>query len=330
LYGWKDKLIIKSNSTNIKGDWFKITSEPYTPNESDFNAYENWERNVWDDMKVGFKIGEEGEWKSIRFERLNKEKDVGDKYNTTPVVVSDNPTIKNIEQGSYVKYKGETYIVTQILNNDLIQIYNPELEGVNSKKSISKNNIESVLKHKAKIIYDKKTDANYIITPKKTIISTKSYKKMNWDENNGNGIRILDAAASQHAEESQKQTYKNTDDESSQSKTYSLQDLAMENKGRKVFIKYYKYKTGFEAVVTGDIMEVAGQTISIDKDGNETILSPAIYEMAFKTNTGKIVTADIYDEVKGLIGVEKMMRASDDNANQSIEDKLNSIKIDVC
>lgn len=320
----------KKNSTNIKGDWFKITSEPYTPNESDFNAYENWERNVWDDMKVGFKIGEEGEWKSIRFERLNKEKDVGDKYNTTPVVVSDNPTIKNIEQGSYVKYKGETYIVTQILNNDLIQIYNPELEGVNSKKSISKNNIESVLKHKAKIIYDKKTDANYIITPKKTIISTKSYKKMNWDENNGNRIRILDAAASQHVGESDKQTYKNTGDESSQSKTYSLQDLAMENKGRKVFIKYYKYKTGFEAVVTGDIMEIAGPTISIDKDGDETILNPAIYGMAFKTNTGKIVTADIYDEVKGLIGVEKMMRASDDNANQSIEDKLNSIKIDVC
>lgn len=60
------------NSTNIKGDWFRITSEPYTPNQKDFNAYENWEPNVWRDRSGDFRIGEPGEWKSIRFERVSK------------------------------------------------------------------------------------------------------------------------------------------------------------------------------------------------------------------------------------------------------------------
>jgi len=60
------------NSTNIKGDWFRITSEPYTPNQKDFDAYENWEPNVWIDRSGDFRIGEPGEWKSIRFERVSK------------------------------------------------------------------------------------------------------------------------------------------------------------------------------------------------------------------------------------------------------------------
>ena len=36
------------DSNNIEGDWFKITSEPYTPNKVDFNKYENWDSSVWD------------------------------------------------------------------------------------------------------------------------------------------------------------------------------------------------------------------------------------------------------------------------------------------
>ena len=57
--------------TKGKGGWFKITSEPYTPNKEDFNNYENWEENVWDDRSSEFKIGTKDEWKSVRFEVLD-------------------------------------------------------------------------------------------------------------------------------------------------------------------------------------------------------------------------------------------------------------------
>jgi predicted NAD-dependent protein-ADP-ribosyltransferase YbiA (DUF1768 family) len=58
------------DSKNIKGDWFRITSEPYTPNKKDFDAYENWDPSVWENRSSEFKMGEKGEWKSIRFERV--------------------------------------------------------------------------------------------------------------------------------------------------------------------------------------------------------------------------------------------------------------------
>jgi hypothetical protein len=58
------------NSKNIKGDWFTITSEPYTPNKADFNAYENWDPSVWTNRNSEFKIGQKEEWKSVRFERV--------------------------------------------------------------------------------------------------------------------------------------------------------------------------------------------------------------------------------------------------------------------
>lgn len=56
--------------TKGKGGWFRITSEPYTPNEESFNSYENWRESVWKDRKNDFKIGTLNEWKSIRFERI--------------------------------------------------------------------------------------------------------------------------------------------------------------------------------------------------------------------------------------------------------------------
>lgn len=103
-----------------------------------------------------------------------------------PIVVQ--PLTFNMEIGSFVKYKGETYIVTQFNENGTIQIYNPLLEGASAKIPVSKGNVE-VLSSKAKIVNYK--DSNYIVTPKGTIISLTSNKAMNWAENDGNRIAIL-------------------------------------------------------------------------------------------------------------------------------------------
>jgi hypothetical protein len=93
-----------------------------------------------------------------------------------------------IEPGRYVKYKGETYIVTKINENGTIQIYNPEKEGTGSKKSVSKNNLTPT-DALADIVEYK--DKKYIVTPKNTIISLTTNKKMNWGENNEDRKAIL-------------------------------------------------------------------------------------------------------------------------------------------
>lgn len=97
----------------------------------------------------------------------------------------------NMEIGSFVKYKGSTYIVTQFNENGTVQIYNPLLEGAAAKITVSKSNIE-ILSSKAKIVNYK--EADYIVTPKGTIISLKSNKAMNWAENDGNRVAILKLA----------------------------------------------------------------------------------------------------------------------------------------
>lgn len=61
----------EKSPTKGQGGWFRITSEPYTPNKTDFNNYENWESNVWEDRNSEFKIGTKDEWKSIRFEKVD-------------------------------------------------------------------------------------------------------------------------------------------------------------------------------------------------------------------------------------------------------------------
>lgn len=93
-----------------------------------------------------------------------------------------------IEPGRYVKYNGETFIVTKINQNKTIQIYNPLLEGVNAKKYVSKNNLEA-LDTKAKIVNYQSTD--YIVTPKETIISLQTNKIQKWAENDGKRLAIL-------------------------------------------------------------------------------------------------------------------------------------------
>jgi len=95
------------------------------------------------------------------------------------------------KQGQFAKYNGQTYLITKENSNGTFQIYNPTLEGVNSKLSVSKDNLE-VLKSSAKVINYKGSD--YLVTPANTIISTISNKEMKWDAKNGDRINILSLA----------------------------------------------------------------------------------------------------------------------------------------
>jgi len=96
-----------------------------------------------------------------------------------------------LEQGRYVTFNGETYIVTKQNSNGTWQIYNSTKEGTKAKKSVSEENL-TLLKTKAEIINYKGTD--YIVTPKKTIISLTTNKKMEWGEENGDRRSILGLA----------------------------------------------------------------------------------------------------------------------------------------
>ena len=103
-------------------------------------------------------------------------------------VESTQPINNELQIGQYVKFNEGTFIVTQINDNGTIQIYNPRLEGAEAKKSVAGRNLE-ILNTQAEIVNYEGTD--YIVTPKGTIISLKSNKIMNWDQNNGNRKAIL-------------------------------------------------------------------------------------------------------------------------------------------
>jgi hypothetical protein len=103
-----------------------------------------------------------------------------------PIVVQ--PLTFSMEVGSFVKYQGSTYIITKFNDDGTVQIYNPTLEGAAAKISVSKASVE-ILSSKAKIVNYKDTD--YIVTPKGTIISLTSNKAMQWPENDGNRVAIL-------------------------------------------------------------------------------------------------------------------------------------------
>lgn len=181
------------NSTNIQGDWFRITSEPYTPNEKDFNAYENWEPNVWKDRKEDFKIGQENEWKSIRFERIQSPE------TNTPMLDKTNELSVNDKQNSSneITYtpKGKT---TQVYTIKGSQIFNKEGKEVFKEDSIDRNKIFAnlrVLQGEAVIINYK--DAEYVVNKKNQIISVTSGKIMQWGDENGNRKEILKKATEQ-------------------------------------------------------------------------------------------------------------------------------------
>jgi hypothetical protein len=100
--------------------------------------------------------------------------------------------VPEIQRGRYVTYNGATYIVTQQNANGTWQLYNPLLEGAKSKISVAEANMKAqdIL---AKIVEYK--DAEYIVTPKNTIISLTTNKKMMWGEDDGNRKAILALAA---------------------------------------------------------------------------------------------------------------------------------------
>lgn len=87
---------------------------------------------------------------------------------------------------------------------------------------------------------------------------------------------------------------------SSKGKDYNYKDFAKDNKGRRVTIQYPKYKSSFEAIITGDT-RVAVSSIEGD-----------YIDILVKTNTGKILSVNPYTDIKnGAINIDKLS----DNAN---------------
>lgn len=101
-----------------------------------------------------------------------------------------------MQPGQFVKFNNETFIVTKVNTNGTIQIYNPLLEGVSAKKSVSANNLQP-LDGKAEVLTHK--NAEYLVTPKGTIISLTTNKAMQWGKNNGDRREILAKAQSQRS-----------------------------------------------------------------------------------------------------------------------------------
>ena len=96
-----------------------------------------------------------------------------------------------ITVGRYVKYKDEYFIVTKFNDNGTVQIYNPTKSGTAAKKSVSPKNLTAT-KSEAKVVtYN---DTEYLVTNKGEIISLKSNKKMDWSENDGNRVAIMELA----------------------------------------------------------------------------------------------------------------------------------------
>jgi exodeoxyribonuclease-5 len=108
-------------------------------------------------------------------------------YNNVPKVQVQ-PTL---EPGRYVNFDNNIWIVTKQNTNGTWQIYNPNLEGVNSKKSVAEKNL-GIRPEIAKIVNYR--DQEYLVTPNETIISLVTNKKMNWNNNDGNRIGILQLA----------------------------------------------------------------------------------------------------------------------------------------
>ena len=93
-----------------------------------------------------------------------------------------------IEPGRYVTYEGQTFIVTKILPNGTIQIYNPTLTGAGSKRAVKIDNLTPRVE-KAK--FTTYRGSQYMITPKSSIISIQTMKEQKWSENSGDRKGVL-------------------------------------------------------------------------------------------------------------------------------------------
>jgi len=150
---------------------------------------------------VSYEYTEEGKYKKgYSFSSDSKEetiKLINDKYNEELAALEAKPEapkvetkVPTIEIGRYVQYSAdkETYIITKLNANGTIQIYNPTKEGAAAKKSVSAKNL-TPLEEIGKIVEYR--DANYLVTPKNTIISLTTNKVMQWAEGDGNRKAIL-------------------------------------------------------------------------------------------------------------------------------------------
>jgi hypothetical protein len=93
-----------------------------------------------------------------------------------------------IEPGRFVTNSGVTYITIKKNDNGTWQVYNPKATGANSKKSFAESNLTTSFIKAVKVRY---RDADYLVTPKDTIISLTTGTKMEWKDNDGNRIAIL-------------------------------------------------------------------------------------------------------------------------------------------
>ena len=113
---------------------------------------------------------------------------------TAPVNYNEVPKVQvqpKLEPGRYVTFDNKTWIVTKQNENGTWQIYNPLLEGANAKKSVAEKNL-GIRSEIAKVVNYRGQD--YLVTPNNTIISLVSNKKMNWANNDGNRIGIIQLA----------------------------------------------------------------------------------------------------------------------------------------
>jgi len=110
-----------------------------------------------------------------------------------PATPVEQQTEAAIEPGQFVKFNNETFIVTKINSNGTVQVYNPTLEGPASKKSVSASNLTAIPGSKALLVDYK--GSQYLVTPKNTIISMTTNKAMQWQENNGDRVAVLELAS---------------------------------------------------------------------------------------------------------------------------------------
>ncbi len=232
----------------------------------------------------------------------------------------------NMEIGSFVKYKGSTYIVTQFNENGTVQIYNPLLEGAAAKITVSKSNIE-ILSSKAKIVNYK--EADYIVTPKGTIISLKSNKAMNWAENDGNRVAII--KLSKAGQEQKSQALKKI------RLNFNLNNRLEIDNGKKTIsvrkensLGLAKGETGIQKFIdTGILITLRGQLTVDEAGGEEAILkagSNDIEQGNWIEGRGSMFVYDIQrfeDAYKGTIPMNDFLSLPVEKQVVIIEQQLN-------
>jgi hypothetical protein len=171
------------NSTNIQGGWFRITSEPYTPNKEDFNNYENWQNNVWNDRNSEFKIGQKNEWKSIRFEKIETENNNLNEATSTDNNVQETQSGKVVSRksllesliekgnnlqpvkGAVVEYNGTKWLLWNITDKNKAQLITTEGKKFSGTPNLDKLKVISYL---PSTVYN---GVDYIVTPNENVYS---------------------------------------------------------------------------------------------------------------------------------------------------------------